>query len=571
MNGHRIIPFVAIVLLAGLAAVWAQPPFGPPRGPGGRPGFGPPGGGAGRFPPALGTIDETVPRRSELEDEKAHRGGLVANADLEIAAADGKTPKGFEAEGDFIYSYLGKPTTDRTGWGIRFLSGRDADDDGARQARLTYTVRGLKSNEGRWFRFKIRGLAQEGFSSSSKHLYLKAEFFAADGTNALDSVSQNLYGTIQQIRFDVPSGDTGPLAAVIWRTHAMEFRTPFPEVDTLKLTVAFRDGDGQGERSEFMIDEIDLDRIPDPAEYVAAATTKSGKHGDPPALAKLTPLGGRWYCDPRGETKAPTQFDRANADRLYYLTDRLETPFADNMTAWLRRGYVDLAGNKVEQDRFVPDNVVLSFTKTHLVVRSHNLPNHPTAVFPDVARALDGNPHSIREQNQTFYLPLEPKENRQHRALTGAENRYVMNPGPIGVAVNGVVFFDPYDADAVPALWRLDRCCGHPSPMSQYHYHKYPVCVKSPWVDDGKSHSPLIGFAFDGFPVYGPYESAGVMAKDLKENPLNDFNIHRDDVRGWHYHVTPGKFPHIIGGYWGAVESRNVRMGPGPRPGIESR
>ena len=39
-----------------------------------------------------------------------------------------------------------------------------------------------------------------------------------------------------------------------------------------------------------------------------------------------------------------------------------------------------------------------------------------------------------------------------------------------------------------------------------YHYHKYPVCVKSPFVDEGEEHSPLIGFAFDGFPVYGPYE-----------------------------------------------------------------
>jgi hypothetical protein len=90
--------------------------------------------------------------------------------------------------------------------------------------------------------------------------------------------------------------------------------------------------------------------------------------------------------------------------------------------------------------------------------------------------------------------------------------------------------------------------------------------VKSPWSDDGTSHSPLIGFALDGFPVYGPYESAGVMAKDLTENRLNEFNVHRDEARGWHYHVTPGKFPHIIGGYWGTVESRNVPRGPGPRP-----
>ena len=145
--------------------------------------------------------------------------------------------------------------------------------------------------------------------------------------------------------------------------------------------------------------------------------------------------------------------------------------------------------------------------------------------------------------------------------------------GPIGLALNGVVFFNPFDhlldEDAV---WRLDRCCGHPSPNSMYHYHKYPVCVKSPWTDDGEDHSPLIGFAFDGYPVYGPYESEGVLAKDLKNNSLNDFNIHRDEDRGWHYHVTPGRFPHIIGGYWGVADARNQqRRGPpgrgGPPPG----
>ena len=80
--------------------------------------------------------------------------------------------------------------------------------------------------------------------------------------------------------------------------------------------------------------------------------------------------------------------------------------------------------------------------------------------------------------------------------------------------------------------------------------------MNTPWADDGKGHSPLIGFAFDGFPVYGPYETAGVLAKD-SSNSLNEYNLHSDDSRGLHYHVTPGKFPHIIGGYWGDVEMRN--------------
>jgi len=132
--------------------------------------------------------------------------------------------------------------------------------------------------------------------------------------------------------------------------------------------------------------------------------------------------------------------------------------------------------------------------------------------------------------------------------------------GPIGVATNGVIFLNPFDhIFETDAVWRLDRCCGHPSPQSAYHYHKYPVCVKTPWSDEGKMHSSVIGFAFDGFPVYGPYEADGLLAKDDKNNPLSDFNLHTDDERGPHYHVTPGKFPHIIGGYWGEVDPKNGR------------
>ena len=85
------------------------------------------------------------------------------------------------------------------------------------------------------------------------------------------------------------------------------------------------------------------------------------------------------------------------------------------MSAWLRKGDLDRAGHLVKKDRFVPDNVRLTFTQTHLIVRSHNLPNHPTAVFPDRWRALDGNPNYIQEQNATWYIPLEPQVNPEPR------------------------------------------------------------------------------------------------------------------------------------------------------------
>jgi hypothetical protein len=148
--------------------------------------------------------------------------------------------------------------------------------------------------------------------------------------------------------------------------------------------------------------------------------------------------------------------------------------------------------------------------------------------------------------------------------------------GPIGMALNGVVFFNPFEAGGMNAVegysevW-LDSCCGHPQQHGVYHYHKYPSCVKSPFPDDGKQHSPVIGFAWDGFPIYGPYEESGVMAKDLNGSTALDVcNGHTDSVRGYHYHVTPGRFPYTIGGYAGIPEGSNGRgIGRGPLGAIE--
>lgn len=502
-----------------------------------------------------------TPRRSATTNPNAER-KPVYNADLEEPTADGRGPKGFKLDGDVLYGYLGAAGRELAGWGARLVSGSDLNRDNRRAGSLSCRV-ALPPGDERWYRFRIRGLAQPGFRVANQRLLLRAEFFGEAGKNPLDEISQNIYAAIETDRRDLTAGKATENDAAVWRTYAMEFRLPFAEIDTLRLSVGFEQGTGRGPLSEFWIDEVELEPIRAPPEAAAFIDGRSPSKDSKVDSATLVSLGGRWYYDPRGGSpEVPERFDHTNADRLYYRSSRWEQPFADNMSAWLRPGYLDLAGNRVLEDRHVPDNVVLTFTPTHLVVQSHNLPNHPTAVFPDWSRSLDGNPNSIQEKNFTWHLPLEPRENPAHVAMQPGNANRALPGGPIGVAVNGVVFFNPYDADVVEALWRLDRCCGHPSPGFEYHYHKYPVCVKTPWFDQGKDHSPLIGFALDGFPVYGPYETAGVMAKDSKDNPLNAFNGHEDAQRGWHYHVSPGKFPYILGGFWGVVDEGNLRRRP---------
>jgi len=43
---------------------------------------------------------------------------------------------------------------------------------------------------------------------------------------------------------------------------------------------------------------------------------------------------------------------------------------------------------------------------------------------------------------------------------------------------------------------------GHPDQNGNYHHHATPIAL---YPDPSTTHSPIVGFAFDGFPIYGPF------------------------------------------------------------------
>jgi hypothetical protein len=118
-----------------------------------------------------------------------------------------------------------------------------------------------------------------------------------------------------------------------------------------------------------------------------------------------------------------------------------------------------------------------------------------------------GNPNDAVNQDFTFKLTRHPQVN------TGAKT--VTPNGHIGVWTNGVSIFNAKDARSYnnQNVWfqnalvveglSFDDCLGHPAPNGEYHHHVNPTCL----YDDADStqHSPIIGYAFDGYPIYGAF------------------------------------------------------------------
>ena len=152
------------------------------------------------------------------------------------------------------------------------------------------------------------------------------------------------------------------------------------------------------------------------------------------------------------------------------------------------------------------------------------------------------NPNRIAQQGYEFRIPLYPAINPNGPADTFL--------GPIGVSINGVPFFNEYESPTETltnqVIQSFDPGNGHPAPQGRYHYHFPPESLITVTEDN------FLGFAGDGFPVYGPKNPDGNNAQNLDDyhgefGPTPDFP---DSI--YHYH-TNFTSPYIIGAFAGTL------------------
>lgn len=199
-------------------------------------------------------------------------------------------------------------------------------------------------------------------------------------------------------------------------------------------------------------------------------------------------------------------------------------------------------------------------------------------------------PNDLKAQTHTFTFPLAPK--------VAATTTEIPLLGTAGVAVNGMPLYGPNEAQMPDPFGDpvynglLDDCLGHTGAVGDYHYHALLVKCLTAKSEDSKP-SPIVGYALDGFPIYGPYECADdacattvevLSSWDKTGDPmtyawdnhsctkatcdapagvyLDRCNGHVGPKGDYHYHATLAKneptytgFPYILGCYRGRPSS----------------
>lgn len=208
------------------------------------------------------------------------------------------------------------------------------------------------------------------------------------------------------------------------------------------------------------------------------------------------------------------------------------TSWIQNTTGITGRHYVSGSSTPIVDASYPANCQAVNYNTTDVYVTCSGIPAYIVGPY------LDGNPNQAGNNHNIYKIPLTPVQNTGTLATTTL--------GTIGVFINGVSLFDYRDGVSYKAsssaeaggplggmgdgVWNRDAvvaersgfdCAkGHPA-GTNYHHHQNPsafnmdlnvvstVCnlylADGLYRIDSTVHSPLIGFAYDGFPIYGAY------------------------------------------------------------------
>jgi Raf kinase inhibitor-like YbhB/YbcL family protein len=204
------------------------------------------------------------------------------------------------------------------------------------------------------------------------------------------------------------------------------------------------------------------------------------------------------------------------------------------------------------QKHFEPFKDKLKFRSDadYFYLESNGMPDHPMMVGIRAWQQQVPIPQAYTGRN-AWRIPLHPK-----LADKPVSAKTALFRGAIALAVNGVPIFNPIKNDGRTDTFlagELDEYGGHCGRADDYHYHIAPVHLEKV---AGKGNP--IGYALDGYPLYGYTDANGQEPKDLDE-----FNG-RLEEGSYRYYATK-KYPYVNGGMRGVVTVKDDQIDPQPR------
>jgi hypothetical protein len=250
-----------------------------------------------------------------------------------------------------------------------------------------------------------------------------------------------------------------------------------------------------------------------------------------------------------------------------------ETTSTAPVSIWPNAGIPKNVGSPSQTTPAYADVQQVLYSANFVYVRSADLASHKMGPWYKEYAKVTVNGLWPDNGRLTSKIPRNPT---LAPTPSDANNYNQVAQGPVGVMVNGVTIANLGDGSGwnpttqrdggitgggVPGnqtnVWIrcatgaegpiLDGGFGHPAPDGGYHYHANPRALRyqlgdnlsynaatDTYIEDTTNlhHSPIIGWAYDGYPIYGPYGYSSAMDASSPVRRMVSGHVPRDGSFG---------------------------------------
>ena len=305
--------------------------------------------------------------------------------------------------------------------------------------------------------------------------------------------------------------------------------------------VSITEGTNYGNTQWYVSTALQLDRVPVITATLDTLYYQDGVDAGQVGIIKIVDvtnhtidittdiLGKINYTSPNGVTFSngmKVRFDSSAVPASYqnsdFYVDGVGTGIILTPAANLIVSSVKSTSNYDPNTKFVGTaTAVLSASRDQLTIKSTDLPATANVSYGTFPNSVNQNYIITQSINTTIPYRVGSDNAGEHTSIVFDYNR-------IGFTLPGISLFGPSDSSYVPGLnasqWHYDAGFtkingqdiynGAPTSTGEYIYTDTTFITGNAWANasgfssgfgSAAAHSPIIGFALDGYPIYGPY------------------------------------------------------------------